>query len=339
MLRFRRNEVGLVLLKNLPIVLLVVVFVGFSLVDPRFFDLQTLINIARQASYVGILAVGMTFVLLTAGIDLSVGAVAYLSAVLLSQLLKGTPLPIAALPLAMILIGVVAGFVNGSLVAFARITPFIVTLAAMSIFRGYALGESQSREANFPLGITDLGNLPILGIPLPIVIFILVVVVAQLVLSRTAYGRQLYAVGQDPEAATRAGIPTRRILVSVYVICGALAGLAAFVAVIQMGTIVPSFGTGDEFDAIAAAVLGGASLFGGRGTVFPGTVAGALLVQMIAVGMVFTQVDLYLTPMVSAVVIFIAVLLDTFRTRQLEKLSKRTIRAHAPAESGELSRR
>ncbi|MCW5953772.1 MAG: ABC transporter permease, partial [Propionibacteriaceae bacterium] len=229
--------------------------------------------------------------------------------------------------------------VNGSLVAFAKITPFIVTLAAMSIFRGYALGESQSREANFPLGLTDLGNLPILGIPLPIVIFILVVAASQLVLSKTAYGRQLYAVGQDPEAATRAGIPTRRILVSVYVICGALAGLAAFVAVIQMGTIVPSFGTGDEFDAIAAAVLGGASLFGGRGTVFPGTVAGALLVQMIAVGMVFTQVDLYLTPMVSAIVIFIAVLLDTFRTRQLEKLSKRTIRAAAPAEPGVPARR
>lgn len=330
--RLNRNELGLVLLRNMPLVLLAVVFLSFSLLDHRFFDVQTLVNIARQASYVGILAVGMTFVLLTAGIDLSVGAVAYLAAVLVSELLKQTPLPVMALPIAMIGIGVVAGTVSGSITAFAKITPFIVTLAGMSVYRGYALGVSQSREANFPLGLTELGNLPILGIPLPIVIFVLVVVVAQLVLSRTAYGRQLYAVGQDPDAATRAGIPTRRVIVSVYIIAGALAGLAAFVAVIQMGTIVPSFGTGDEFDAIAAAVLGGASLFGGRGTVFPGTVAGTLLVQMIAVGMVFTQVDLYLTPMISAAVIFAAVLLDTLRTRQLAKISKRTIRVDLPSE-------
>lgn len=328
--RLTKDQITLVALQNMPIVLLVTVFIAFSLLDHRFFDAQTLVNIARQASYVGILAVGMTFVLLTAGIDLSVGAVAYLAAVLVSELLKQTPLPLFVLPLLMAGIGLLAGLVNGALTSFARITPFIVTLAAMGLYRGYALGESQSREANFPLGITDLGNLGVLGVPLPIVIFAVVVIVAQVVLSKTAYGRQLYAVGQDPEAATRAGIPTKRIIVSVYVIAGALAGLAAFVAVIQMGTIVPSFGTGDEFDAIAAAVLGGASLFGGRGTVFPGTVAGTLLVQMIAVGMVFTQVDLYLTPMISAAVIFAAVLLDTARTRQLAKISKRSIRVEIP---------
>lgn len=324
----------LLLLQNLPIVLLLVVFVVFSLLDPRFFDPDTLINIARQASYVGILAVGMTFVLLTAGIDLSVGAIAYLSAVLVSKLLLGTPMPVWGIALAMAGIGLLAGLLNGAALSVLRITPFIITLAAMGIFRGYALGVSQSREANFPMGLVQLGNSTVLGIPLPILIFLIVVLVSHLVLTRTTYGRQLYAVGHDPVAAERAGIRTKRLIISVYVISGALAGLAAFVGVIQMGTVVPSFGTGDEFEAIAAAVLGGASLFGGRGSVFPGTVAGTLLVQMIAVGLVFMQVDLYLTPMISAVVIFLAVLLDTIRTRQLDKLAKKRIRNEDRAGAG-----
>lgn len=322
----RGGNLWLVLLKNMPLVLLALVFLLFSFLDHRFFDPQTLINIARQASYVGILAVGMTFVLLTAGIDLSVGAIAYLSAVLVSKLLLGTPMPVWAIALTMAAIGLLAGLLNGAALSLLRITPFIITLAAMGIFRGYALGVSQSREANYPPGLAELGNSAVLGIPLPILIFALVVLVSHLVLTRTQYGRQLYAVGHDPVAAARAGIRTQRLLISVYVICGALAGLAAFVGVIQLGTVVPSFGTGDEFDAIAAAVLGGASLFGGRGSVFPGTVAGTLLVQMIAVGLVFMQVDLYLTPMISAGVILVAVLLDTIRTRQLDKLAKRRIR-------------
>lgn len=328
----RRGNAGLLLLQNMPLVLLAVVFVGFSLIDHRFFDPQTLINIARQASYVGILAVGMTFVLLTAGIDLSVGAIAYLSAVLVSKLLHGTAMPVWMIALAMAAIGLLAGLLNGAAMSLLKITPFIITLAAMGVYRGYALGVSQSREANYPPALAELGNSQVLGIPLPILIFAAVVVASHVVLTRTQYGRQLYAVGNDPVAAARAGIRVKRLLISVYVICGGLAGLAAFVGVIQLGTVVPSFGTGDEFDAIAAAVLGGASLFGGRGSVFPGTVAGTLLVQMIAVGLVFMQVDLYLTPMISAGVILLAVLLDTIRTRQLEKLAKRRIRNESRTE-------
>lgn len=321
-----RGNASLVLLRNMPLVLLLLVFIAFSLAEPRFFAVQTVVNIARQASYVGILAVGMTFVLLTAGIDLSVGAIAYLSAVLVSKFLHGQAMPVWAIALLMVAIGLGCGLLNGAAYSLLRITPFIITLAAMGVFRGYALGVSQSQEANFPAGLAALGNTNILGIPLPILIFVVVAVVAHIVLTSTTYGRQLYAVGHDQEAAERAGIRTRRLLISVYLIMGGLAGLAAFVAVIQLGTIVPSFGTGDEFEAIAAAVLGGASLFGGRGSIFPGTVAGTLLVQMIAVGLVFTRVDLYMTPMISAGVIFLAVLLDTVRTRLLTRLARHQIR-------------
>jgi len=322
----RSRQLTIRALQNMPLLLLVVVFLVFSALDPRFFDPDTLINIMRQATYVGFLAIGLTFVLLTAGIDLSVGAIAYLSAVLVADVLAQTGLSVFGIVALMVAIGALAGAVNGVLVGWARIVPFIVTLAAMGVYRGGALGQSQSQEQNYPTALTELGNTAVLGIPLPVILFVVVAAVSHVVLTRTPYGRQVYAVGHDPVAAERAGIRTRWILVSVYVISGAMAGMAAFVAVIQLGTVIPSFGVADEFDAIAAAVLGGASLFGGRGSIFPGTVAGALLVQMINVGLVFMQVDLYVTPMVSAAVIFFAVLVDAYRTRLLDRLDRKSIR-------------
>lgn len=313
-------------LSNMSLLLLLAVFLLFSMLDSRFFSVQNILNIGAQASYIGILAVGMTFVLLIAGIDLSVGAVAYLIAVIMADLLGSFGLPVVGIVVGMVLMGALAGFLNGAATTLLKVAPFIVTLAAMGIYRGFALGQSQSREANFPQELATLGSERILGIPLPLLIFVAVLVVAHVVLTRTSFGRQLYAVGRDPGEAQKAGIRVRRISWTAYVLSGAMAGLAAFVAVIQMGTIVPAFGVSDEFDAIAAAVLGGASLFGGRGTVLPGTLVGTLLVQTIAAGLVFTQLDLYLTPMVSAGVIFAAVALDALRTGRLAKLSRQHIR-------------
>jgi ribose transport system permease protein len=328
----RATAVQIRVLQNLPLVLLVLVFAVFSALDSRFFDPDTLLNVARQASYIGILAVGLTFVLITAGIDLSVGSIMYLAAVVVSDVLGAFAVPVLAVPLMTMAIGLVLGAVNAFGVTLLRIIPFIVTLATLTAYRGIALTQSQSREANYPSEITAISSTTVLGIPVPVIVFALVVLVAHVVLTRTALGRQVYAVGQDRAAAERAGIPARRVLATVYVISGGLAGLAAFVAVSQLGTVSPAFGTNDEFDAIAAAVLGGTSLFGGRGNVFPGTVVGALLVQLIAVGLVFTQVDLYLTPMVSAAIIFLAVLLDTVRTRQLARLERRSIRVESGSE-------
>jgi len=313
-------------LNNMSLILLALVVILFSLLDPRFLSLQNLLNIGAQASFIGILAIGITFVLLTAGIDLSVGAVAYLAAVLMSQVLSSVGMPVAGIAIGMVLVGAAAGFVNGAATSLLRITPFIVTLAAMGIYRGLALGQSQSREVNFPPELVDIGASRPLGIPLPLWIFLVVLALAHVVLTRTSYGRQLYAVGRDAPEAAKAGLRVRRITWSAYVISGALAGLAGFVSVIQMGTIVPAYGVGNEFQAIAAAVLGGASLFGGRGTVLPGTLVGTLLIQTITVGLVFTRVDLYLTPMVSAGVIFLAVVLDTLRTRRLDRLNRQRIR-------------
>lgn len=328
MTTWERSQV--VLLRNTPLLLLAVAFIIFSLLDSRFFDPATLINIARQASYIGILAVGMTLVLLTAGIDLSVGSVMYLSVVLVAEVIARAAVPVWSVAVMAMLVGAVLGFINASAIVWLRVIPFVVTLATFTAYRGYALSVSDSREVNYPQVIASLGSKEVLGLPVPIWIFAGVVLVIHIVLTRTAFGRQIYAVGRDRRAAERAGIPVKRVIASVYVLAGLLAGLAGFVAISQLGTVVPSFATGDEFDAIAAAVLGGASLFGGRGNVWPGTVAGALLIQLIAVGLVFTQVDLYLTPMVSGAIIFLAVALDTVRVKRVELLERRTIRNDSP---------
>ena len=320
------RRVQLLLLRNMPLVLLVVVFVVFSLLDQRFFDPQTLVNVARQASYIGIVAVGMTLVLLTAGIDLSVGSVMYLSAVLVAEVLNRTAMPLFMVVVLAVAVGGLLGLVNATATTVLRVMPFIVTLAAMSAYRGYAWQLSESREVNYPDAVAELGSTDVLGVPVPVLVFAAVVLVVHVVLTRTAFGRQVYAVGRDRRAAERAAGPRKRVIAPPPRCRGPPARPRGLVAVSQLGTVVPSFAQGDEFDAIAAAVLGGASLFGGRGNVWPGTVAGALLLQLVNVGLVFTQVDLYLTPMVSAAIIFLAVLLDALRTRQLERLERRTIR-------------
>jgi len=170
------------------------------------------------------------------------------------------------------------------------------------------------------------GAAQLLGIPVPIVLFAVVVAVAWLALRYTASGRQIYAMGNDVEAAKKAGLATRRLTATVYVVSGFCAAMAAVVAVSQQGSVSSSFGEGVEFKAIAAAVLGGTSLFGGVGNVFPGTVIGVLLVQMINNGLIYLQVDLYLQDMVAAVVIFFAVFVDALRMRLMRRLERRTIR-------------
>ena len=222
--------------------------------------------------------------------------------------------------------------------------------------RGIALMLTRSQAVEFPESVTRLGSLhwpawqlggnPVpslpgaelpaiapdlaIGVPVPIWIFAIVVVVAALILRRTAIGRQIYAVGNDKESAQKAGISTDRVLIFAYVACGFLAALGGFVSVAQLGNVNAGFGEYKEFDAIAAAVLGGTSLFGGTGNVFPGTVLGAVLLRMIPTGLVSTQVDLYVQPLVQAAIIFAAVLIDSLRNMQLAALRRRHIRVEEP---------
>ncbi|MDI9430720.1 MAG: ABC transporter permease [Planctomycetota bacterium] len=313
-------------LRNVPILMFAGTFVVFGLLAPRFLQYQSLENIAKQASYIGIIAVGETVVLLTAGIDLSVGSNMYVSAVaagLLMERFSISPLPAL---LVCLVVGLLFGLLNAFAVTRLHIIPFVVTLATQFAGRGLGWMLSKSRAVTFPQSVTGLGAAELLGIPVPVVIFAVVVLVAWVVLTRTTLGRQIYAVGHGLEAARKAGVDTRRVQATAYVICGVLASLGGFISVAQLGNVNSGFGQMVEFQAIAAAVLGGASLFGGIGNVFPGTVLGALLIQMVWAGLVATRTDLYLQPLIAAAIIFLAVLLDSVRNTVLARLGRHNIR-------------
>ena len=308
------NRVTRRLLEFAPMLLFVAVLAIFGLQSAKFLEPRNLINIVVQASSTGIVAVGMTFVLLVAGVDLSVGAIMFVAAAVAGKIaLAGMPMPMALL--AMITVGLLFGAFNALFITRVRVAAFIVTLATLFIGRGLGLRITETRAMNLPETILQLGSARILGVPLPAWLFLAVLVVAHVVLTRTPFGRQLFAVGHDLESAKRAGLGTDRILVTVYLISGLCAALAAMVSLGQLGAVSPKFGEQKEFGAIAAAVLGGTSLFGGRGRVLPGTLLGALLIQTIENGLVILNANPYLYPMVISAVIFIAVLLESLRNR------------------------
>lgn len=323
------------LLNNAPLVLFALVFSVFGMMSGKFLEGQNLLNIGVQASSTAIVAIGMTFVLLMAGVDLSVSSVMFVAVAVAGKMIFGGQ-TIWLSFLAAVGVGAMAGAINAFFVTRMRIVAFIVTLAMLFSARGFGLWLTNTRAMNMPDVITQIGAGRLAGIPIPIIVSVLACLVAHLTLTRTAFGRQIYAVGLDQEAARKAGLNVPRLLFSVYVICGVCAAVSGLVALTQTGAVSPSFGDKKEFVAIAAAVLGGTSLFGGRGSVFPGTVLGALLMQTVENGLVILNADPYLYPLVTAGIIFAAVLLDSVRARLLEKLTRRRIRPH-DGESSTLS--
>jgi len=312
-------------LSNASGLLFLGVLAGFGLFSPRFFTLSNLTNVVVQSSSTAIVAVGMTFVLLTAGVDLSVGAIMFVGAAVAGKLVLGGTSIGLALAL-MLLIGLLFGAVNAFFITRLRVVAFVVTLAMLYLGRGFALWFTQTRAMNLPPGFLAIGTERWLGVPVPILVLIAVVALAHVVLTLTPFGRQLYAIGQDTTAAYRAGLKTGRLIAAVYVISGGCAALGGVLALAQLGAVSPTFGLNKEFAAIAAAVLGGTSLFGGRGHVFPGTVLGALLIQSVENGLVILNADPYLYPLITSAIIFIAVLTDTLRSAWLARLNRRRIR-------------
>lgn len=293
---------------------LAVVCVVFASLTPTFLTAENLANVLVQSAAVGVAAAGMTFVLATAGVDLSVGAVMFLGAAVCGWLTAhGSPWWLAAS--AMLLVGPAAGFLHGLAVTRLRVAPFAVTLASLFVARGLGLWVSRTRAMNLPDDFRLLaGDLPG-GLPVPVVVLGVVLAVGQWVLSRTPFGRRVLAVGHDPSAARKAGVDADRVLVWVYVISGFCAAGGGLVALAQLGAVSPTFGRDREFDAIAAAVLGGASLSGGRGTVLPGALVGAVTIQAVSNGLNLIDADPYVYPVVTGGIVFLAVLMDGVRGR------------------------
>lgn len=312
------------LLDAAPLALFAVVLTVFGLMSDKFLTADNVTQILVQSSSTAVVATGMTFVLLTAGVDLSVGAIMFIGAGIAGKMaVAGQPLALCLL--AMISVGAIGGAVNALLVTRLKLVPFIATLATLYIGRGVGRWITQTRAMNLPDSFLVLGSAKWLGLPLPLWITGAVIAAAQLTLSNTPFGRQLYALGNNAEAAKKAGLPTTRLLASVYVLCGVCAGLGGILALSQLGSVSPKFGELYEFDAMTAAVLGGTSLFGGRGKVFPGTFLGAVLLKSIFNGLVIVQADPYLYPLATSAIIFVALLVDSLRCRIQSQLERRRV--------------
>jgi ribose/xylose/arabinose/galactoside ABC-type transport system permease subunit len=305
--------------------MLMAIVLIFGIVTPGFLAPESLANTVKQASFIGIAAVGMVFVLLTAGIDLSVGSIMFLGPLVAGLLMRNAGVDVGVALLACLAAGAALGAINALFIVWLRVIPFIVTLSTLFLFRGIGTWLTESRQLDFPDSVRSFGLATVLGLPLPILIFAGVAVIAHIILRHTAFGRHIYAFGNDPLAARKAGLPVRRIEATVYVISGTLAALAGFVLISQIGRLDAGFGEGREFDVIAAAVLGGASLFGGIGGA-ASAVLGALTIQAVKAGLVFSGVNLYLQPLLQGAVILVAVFLDGLREARLRALRRRVIR-------------
>lgn len=294
---------------------LIVVFVFLSFASPDFLSADNLFNIGSQTAVVAVIAIGMTLVIITAGIDLSVGSVAALSGVMGVTLMVSFGLPVPLGILGGILVGAIAGLVNGLLVAFAGLNPFIATLGMLSVARGLTyISTGAVAVFGAPDSFRLLGQGVLGPIPIPILVIVVVTIAGYVVLSRTRLGRYAYAMGSNLEAARLSGIPIKRYLTTVYVIAGALAGLGGMIAASRVNSGQPNYGLGLELDVIAAAVIDGASLFGGQGTVV-GTLIGAFLRALLRHGAVLLNVDVFYQSVIIGVVIWIAVFWDQYRRR------------------------
>lgn len=297
-----------------PLLALILLLVLSSVASEYFLNTRNLTNILRQVSYTGIIAIGVTFVIIGGGIDLSVGSMLALVGVLLLFVLNTISDPAWALVIglsAALLAGAFLGLINGLLVTRGKIAAFIATLATMSIFRSVALyltnaGEVTTRNPLFP----ELGGGYFLGLPIPAWTFLLVAVLGHVMLFHTRYGRHLCAVGANQEVARYSGIRVRSVILTSFIIAGVCVGLSAIMLSSRLASISPSdAGTLYELDAIAAVVIGGTALAGGRGSVW-GTVIGALILGIINNMLNLMGVSPYLQGLVKGSVIIIAVLLQ-----------------------------
>ncbi|MFL6078423.1 MAG: ABC transporter permease [Ornithinibacter sp.] len=333
-------KLGLLLLRGRTVVVLVLLIILFGTISSDYLTSSNLIVMTKHVAINAILAIGVTFVILTGGIDLSVGSIAGLSSMIVGGLLfSGLPLPgggvvylsVVVVILVGILVGCFVGWVNGSLITKFHVPPFIATLGMLYVARGAAQLISNGgtfpnlagSEAHGNQGFHVIGVDSWLGIPVAVWVMVLVAAVAIVVTSKTPFGRRVYAVGGNDRAAVLAGIRVSRITVAVYVISGACAALAGMLLTSELGAAYPDTATTYELNAIAAAVLGGTALSGGRGTIV-GTVMGAFVIGFLADGLVLIGVSTFWQSVVKGAVIILAIVMEQAQQRLQSSLSGRT---------------
>jgi inositol transport system permease protein len=308
-----------------PLIFLICLMAIFAVMEPRFLNATNLFNVMRQISITGLIALGMTFVILTGGIDLSVGSLLAFSAIVAAAVSKGSAGNTLSLDaetavghpwyVALVVatgIGLIGGFFQGLGITRLKVPPFVVTLGGLSAFRGLTLwfsggGPISGLDADFRWwGQGQIGPVPV-----PVILFLVLAAICHIILRHTRYGRHVYAVGGNPEAARLSGLNVDRIVLSVYVVVGFLAGLAGFVLSARLNSAEAVAGIGYELTVIASVVIGGTSLFGGAGSIW-GTVVGAVLIGVLVNGLVLNNVSSYIQQIIIGLIIIAAVAFDRY---------------------------
>lgn len=296
--------------RTIIVLILLVAIVGYLI--PSFLTLNNILNVFRQVSITGIVAVGMTFVIITGGIDISVGSIVALSGVVAALAMQsGISIPISII--LALLAGIGVGSLNGLIIAYGRVMAFVATLGTMYLIRGLTLIIAKGQAIwDLPNSFVLIGTGYFFGIPIPVIIALLIYLIGHILLNYFTYGRYTLAVGGDEESARLCGVAVKRIKLLTYMLCGLLSAVAGVVLAARLGSGQPSVGTGYELTAIAAAVIGGNSLSGGKGTVF-GTLIGALILGVVSNALNLWGVASFWQTIIAGCIILIAVLADTLR--------------------------
>ncbi len=325
-----KKSIGAIISENGAYIALVLLVIVISCISPEFRTADNFLNLMRQAAFNGLIAFGMTCVILSDGIDLSVGSTYALSAIICAEMLVNGINPILAVLLSLVL-GVALGVVSGLLVTVGRLQPFIATLITMTAYRGVAkiitnampisrLGESCKGESGrFFFKMLGKGSLefgpaadPWFAIPIPVIIFVLSLVIFHFILTKTTFGKRIYATGSNAKCAKLVGVNTTKTKISVYAISGFMSALAGIIMISRLDSAQPIMGSGAELDAIAAVALGGTSMSGGRGRIM-GTFAGVLIIAVLDNGLNILGISSHYQEVVKAIVILVAVLSDRKR--------------------------
>lgn len=309
--------IGMNILKKYGMLLiLIALIILMSILTPAFLSTGNLLNIVRQMSVIGIIAIGVTFIIITTGIDLSSGSVVALTSVIVASIAQPDSYPIFVAILVGLAVGLTTGVINGAIIAKGKIAPFIVTLGMMTAARGLALLYTNGRPIG---GLSDsfkfIGQGVIAGIPVPIIIFGMVAAVSYILLNKTKFGKYVYAIGGNEQAAIIAGVNITKYKILIYGYAGLLTGLAAIILTSRISSGQPTAGVLYELDAIAAAVIGGTSLTGGIGTI-GGTVIGALIIGVMNNGLDLLNVSSYWQQILKGAIIVVAVLIDTRKNKR-----------------------
>ncbi|MCY4063467.1 MAG: ABC transporter permease [Chloroflexi bacterium] len=285
----------------------------------KFLTVDNLLQQGRFMAEVGLIAIPMTYIIITGGIDLSVGSILGLTAIVLGWTWQELGFPLELAIITGIISGTVAGFVNGLFIVRVGVPPLIMTLATLALYRGLAEGISQARSARgYPEWFFQLGQGELLGIPTQLWLLIIAVVIFAIVLARTRLGRALYAIGNNETGARFSGLTVNRHLLFIYTFSGFMSAVAGYIFVSRVSTTRSDMGTGIELDVIAAVVLGGTSIFGGTGSI-PGTIIGVVLIQLLKNGLVLTGVTSDATIVVIGSVLIFAILVNNFIQRKRDE--------------------